>query len=72
LTGQSILSKDVEARDNPGHDGAGRTDVAEGEDRMTTEYTVGLRLGNRSDAIAIEAEDALIAVQCFDYDKTAV
>lgn len=28
---------------------------------MTTEYTVGLRLGNRSDAIAIEAEDALIA-----------
>ena len=26
-----------------------------------TEYTVGLRLGNRSQALTIEAEDALIA-----------
>ena len=26
-----------------------------------TEYTVGLRLGNRSQAVTIEAEDALIA-----------
>ena len=28
---------------------------------MITEYTVGLRLGRRADAITIEAEDALIA-----------
>jgi hypothetical protein len=28
---------------------------------MTTEYTVGLRLGRRADAMTIEAEDALIA-----------
>jgi hypothetical protein len=28
---------------------------------MITEYTVGLRLGRRADAMAIEAEDALIA-----------
>jgi hypothetical protein len=28
---------------------------------MITEYTVGLRLGRRADAMTIEAEDALIA-----------
>jgi len=28
---------------------------------MITEYTVGLRLGRRAEAITIEAEDALIA-----------
>lgn len=28
---------------------------------MLTEYTVGLRLGRRSEALTIEAEDALIA-----------
>jgi len=31
------------------------------EDNIMTEYTVGLRLGNRSQALTIEAEDALIA-----------
>jgi hypothetical protein len=29
--------------------------------RMIIEYTVGLRLGQRSEALTIEAEDALIA-----------
>ena len=28
---------------------------------MVTEYTVGLRLGRRTDTLAVEAEDALIA-----------
>ena len=28
---------------------------------MVTEYTVGLRLGQRTDTLSIEAEDALIA-----------
>jgi hypothetical protein len=28
---------------------------------MTVEYTVGLRLGRRSETLTIEAEDALIA-----------
>jgi len=28
---------------------------------MITEYTVGLRLGRRADAMTVEAEDALIA-----------
>ena len=28
---------------------------------MITEYTVGLRLGRRSETLAVEAEDALIA-----------
>jgi len=31
------------------------------DDNIMTEYTVGLRLGNRSQALTIEAEDALIA-----------
>jgi len=31
------------------------------DDNIMTEYTVGLRLGNRSQAVTIEAEDALIA-----------
>jgi hypothetical protein len=31
------------------------------DDNIMTEYTVGLRLGDRSQALTIEAEDALIA-----------
>ena len=31
------------------------------EDSLMTEYTVGLRLGKRSEVLTIEAEDALIA-----------
>src|SRR5690349_20773421 len=39
-----------------------RAQAAEpGGERMIIEYTVGLRLGQRSEALTIEAEDALIA-----------
>jgi len=31
------------------------------DDNIMTEYTVGLRFGNRSQALTVEAEDALIA-----------
>ncbi len=37
------------------------SDLAEREERMVIEYTVGVRLGKRSEALTIEAEDALIA-----------
>jgi hypothetical protein len=36
-------------------------DLAGREERMVIEYTVGLRLGKHSEALTIEAEDALIA-----------
>src|SRR5258707_2767283 len=44
----------------PGMSLSPQTATAGGE-RMIIEYTVGLRLGQRSEALTIEAEDALIA-----------
>jgi len=38
------------------------------DDNIMTEYTVGLRLGNRSQALTVEAEDALIAALKVKYN----
>jgi hypothetical protein len=41
------------------HDGA--SEAAEAAGAMTLRYAVGVRVGNKADQIAVEAEDALIA-----------